>query len=210
MSSHRPVIMHIVYSFDVGGLENGVVNIINRMPSERFRHIVVALTRCAPEFCKRVTNPGVEFISLDKPAGHGIWLYPKLVRLFREIRPSVVHTRNLAALEASVPAWWAGVPVRVHGEHGWEESDPHGEQFKFKILRRVYSPFVDHYVALSGHLESYLSGRVGISQSRIERICNGVDIDRFRPRTSTDGAPLASRTKYGLAPWGVCKRLKIS
>ena len=34
----RLLVAHVVYRFDVGGLENGVVNLLNRLPSERFRH----------------------------------------------------------------------------------------------------------------------------------------------------------------------------
>ena len=31
----RPLIAHVVYRFDVGGLENGVVNLINQPPRTR-------------------------------------------------------------------------------------------------------------------------------------------------------------------------------
>ena len=194
MSDARPLVMHLVYSFDVGGLENGVANLINHMPAERFRHAVVALTHCAPAFCQRITRPDVDFLSLHKPPGHGIKLYPRLYRLFRERRPAVVHTRNLAALECVVPARLAGVPARVHGEHGWDVSDPQGTRRKFQLLRRAYSPFVRRYVALSGHIESYLVDRVGIDADRVERICNGVDTARFFPaadarRTVVAGSP---------------------
>ena len=170
LAGERPLIAHVLYSFDVGGLENGVVNLINHMAPERFRHIVVALAQCAPDFCQRVQRADVEFISLHKPPGHGIKLYPRLYRLFRERRPAVVHTRNLAALECVVPAALAGVPARVHGEHGWDVSDPQGTRRKFQLLRRAYSPFVSRYVALSGHIESYLVDRVGIDADRVERI----------------------------------------
>jgi len=190
MSERRPLVMHLVYSFDVGGLENGVVNLINRMPA--FRHAVVALTTCSPAFCQRITRPDVDFISLHKPPGHGIKLYPRLYRLFRQHRPAVVHTRNLAALECVVPAWMAGVPARVHGEHGWDTSDPGGTQRKYQLLRRAYSPFVHRYVALSGQIESYLTDRVGVAAQRVERICNGVDTLRFRPaptRQALSGSP---------------------
>ncbi|MBN8441210.1 MAG: TIGR03088 family PEP-CTERM/XrtA system glycosyltransferase [Thauera sp.] len=193
MRDARPLVMHLVYSFDVGGLENGVVNLINRMPAERFRHMVVALTRCAPAFCARVTRTDVEFISLEKPPGQGYKLYPKLFRLFRHHRPAILHSRNLAALEAVVPAFAAGVPVRIHGEHGWEESDPRGLNPKFRFLRRLYRPFVSHYVALSADLERYLVDRVGIAAARVARICNGVDTARFHPaahaRTPIPGCP---------------------
>lgn len=187
----RPLVMHVLYSFDVGGLENGVVNIINRMPAERFRHAVVALSHCAEHFCTRVQREDVEFVSLHKPPGHGMKLYPRLFRLFREYRPAIVHTRNLAALEAVVPAWAAGIRGRVHGEHGWDVSDPGGMSRKYRLMRRVYSPFVTRYVALSGQIERYLVGRVGVSPRRVERICNGVDTTRFHPgaRLSLPGAP---------------------
>jgi sugar transferase (PEP-CTERM/EpsH1 system associated) len=174
-----PLVLHVVFRFSIGGLENGVVNLINRMPQDRFRHAIVALTDCDPVFCQRIQRPDVQLISLHKPPGHGFKLYPRLYRLFRELAPAVVHTRNLAALEAAVPAWAARVPARVHGEHGWDVSDPGGTRRKYQLLRRAYSPFVSRYVALSGHLESYLVGRVGIAPGRVERICNGVDTARF-------------------------------
>ncbi|MFU2485969.1 TIGR03088 family PEP-CTERM/XrtA system glycosyltransferase [Thauera sp. WH-1] len=202
MSERRPLVMHLVYNFDVGGLENGVVNLINRMPPERYRHTVVALTRCVDSFCQRITREDVGFVSLHKPPGQGIKLYPRLWRLFRERRPAIVHTRNLAALEAAVPARLAGVPVRVHGEHGWDVSDPGGTRRKFQLLRRAYSPFVSRYVALSGHIESYLTERVGIAPARVERICNGVDTLRFYPvpggvRTALPGAPFGAKPGAG-------------
>jgi sugar transferase (PEP-CTERM/EpsH1 system associated) len=41
---------------------------------------------------------------------------------------------------------------------------------------------VTQYVALSGHLRDYLVDGVGIAARRVERICNGVDTERFSPR----------------------------
>ncbi|HJV24482.1 MAG TPA: TIGR03087 family PEP-CTERM/XrtA system glycosyltransferase [Aromatoleum sp.] len=176
----RALVVHVVYRFDVGGLENGVVNLINHLPATRFRHAVIALTECVPAFCARVTQPDVRYFSLHKPPGHGAKLYPALYRIFRELRPAVVHTRNLAALEAAVPACLAGVPVRVHGEHGWDVSDPAGSRRRFRVMRRLYRPFVTHYIALSNHLRSYLTGAVGVPDRYVVRICNGVDTARFR------------------------------
>lgn len=198
-----PLVLHLVYRFDVGGLENGVVNLINRMPAERFRHRVVALTECSEGFCRRIARDDVGFVSLHKPPGHGAKLYPRLYRLFREQRPAIVHTRNLAALEAVVPARLAGVPARVHGEHGWDVSDPGGTRRRFQWLRRAYSPFVSRYVALSGQIESYLAERVGIAPGRIERICNGVDCVRFRPAVDGVRGVLAGAPAAFAAPGSV-------
>lgn len=195
-----PLVLHVVYRFDTGGLENGVVNLINHMDSAAYRHAVVALTEVVPAFARRVLREDVRFLSLNKPPGHGVRLYPRLLRLFRAWRPSIVHTRNLAALECQVPAWLGGVPVRIHGEHGRDADDPHGTVRRYQWMRRAYRPFVDHYVALSGDLADYLRERVRIPEPRLSRIINGVDIERFEPqsggRPSIAGCPFASRDLF--------------
>ena len=101
--TQRPLIMHVLHRFDTGGLENGVVNLINRLPSERWRHVVVALTEVDPVFARRLHRADVRCLALHKPPGQGIWMAPQLWRLFRELRPAIVHTRNLAALETQLP-----------------------------------------------------------------------------------------------------------
>jgi sugar transferase (PEP-CTERM/EpsH1 system associated) len=177
----RPLVVHVVFRFAVGGLENGLVNLINRMPPDAYRHKVVALTDCDPEFCARVQRPDIEYISLHKPPGQGVIQFPALYRIFRNLRPAIVHTRNLAALEASVPAWSAGVPIRIHGEHGRDVHDRDGSSIRYRLVRRMYRPFVSHYIALSGELQTYLRQRIGVPELRISQIYNGVDTDRFTP-----------------------------
>ena len=174
-----PLVVHVVYRFGVGGLENGVVNLINRLPVERWRHAIVALTDVSQEFARRIQRTDVEMIALQHGPGHLVGDYPRIHRLFRKLAPAIVHTRNLAALEAVVPAWTARVPVRIHGEHGWDMQDPAGKRKRYRLVRRLYQPFVTRYVALSQHLETYLAQAVGIPSDKIEQIYNGVDTERF-------------------------------
>lgn len=176
----RPLILHVVHRFAVGGMENGIVNLVNRLPENRWRHGIVALTAVCPEFSRRIERTDILYASLDKPPGHLAGLYPRLYRMFREHRPAIVHTRNLAALEAAVPAWAAGVPYRVHGEHGWDTHDLDGSSRKYRWMRRLYRPFVDRYIALSQDLERYLTQQVRVRPDRVAQIYNGVDTDRFR------------------------------
>ena len=187
-----PLIAHVVYRFDTGGLENGLVNLINHMPADAYRHAVISLTQVT-DFRHRVRRADVDFIALDKPPGHGVQLYPRLVRLFRELKPAIVHTRNLAALECAPPAWWAGVPVRVHGEHGRDVEDLDGSSRKYQWVRRAYKPWITHYVALSRDLAGYLGRHVGVDDRRMSQVYNGVDTDKFRPaegaRPRIEGCP---------------------
>ncbi len=177
----RPLICHVVYRFAVGGLENGVVNLINHLPAERWRHAVVSLTDIDPAFAARIHTPGVALQALHKPPGQGFKQWPALARLFRQLQPAIVHTRNLAALEAQLPAWWAGVPGRVHGEHGRDAEDPDGRSRKHQWMRRAYQPFVQHTIALGRELTDYCRLRIGTPRERLHTIYNGVDTARFAP-----------------------------
>lgn len=194
-TDRRPCIVHVVYRFDIGGLENGVVNLINHLPPERYRHTIVALTEIT-EFRKRIARDDVTFIALRKGPGHGYRVFPRLYRLFRKLAPAIVHTRNLAALEATVPAWLAGVPFRVHGEHGRDIADLDGSNRTYRRVRRVYRPLVSRYVALSKDLDQYLRDAIGVNPDRIAQIYNGVDTQRFTPapraRVPIAGCPFTS------------------
>jgi len=68
---------------------------------------------------------------------------------FRRLRPAIVHTRNIAALETTPAAWAARSPARLHGEHGRDAVDPDGRNLRRQRIRRLYKPFVTRYVALS-------------------------------------------------------------
>ncbi len=205
MADRRPLVAHVMYRFAVGGLENGVVNLINRMPAGAYRHAVISLTDIT-DFRHRVRREDVEFHALHKPPGHAFRLYPRLFRLFRQLRPTIVHSRNLAALETVVPAWLAGVPVRIHSEHGWDTGDPDGSNPKNRLIRRLYRPFVSHYVALSRQLECYLSERIGVPSGNLSQVYNGVDLDHFKPaaaaRELIPGCPFSEGGRWLLGTVG--------
>ena len=181
MNAPQPLLAHVVFRFGMGGLENGIVNLINHLPRERWRHAIVSLTDVSREFTERIARQDVNYIALGKRPGHLVRDYPRLLRLFKALRPAIVHTRNLAALEAIMPAWAARVPVRIHGEHGWDIQDPEGRRRRYRLVRRLYRPFVNHYIALSQHLAEYLQQQVGVTDEAISQVYNGVDTERFHP-----------------------------
>jgi sugar transferase (PEP-CTERM/EpsH1 system associated) len=176
-----PLIAHIVHRFDVGGLENGMVNLLNRMPADRYRHAVICLDAFT-DYRHRIRSGEVSFHALHKRPGKDLGLYLRLRRLLRELRPDIVHTRNLSALEGQLVAALAGVRARVHGEHGRDVFDLHGASRKYNLLRRALRPLVGRYIAVSRDLADWLVATVGVAPGRVEQIYNGVDAERFHPR----------------------------
>ena len=178
MTAH---IVHIVHRFDTGGMENGMVNLFNTLSPERYRHTVVALTDYG-DFRQRITAQPVEFHALHRAPGHGFGWTVRLWKLLRSLKPDLVHTRNLAALEAQFVAAAAGIRATVHGEHGRDVFDLYGQNWKYNLLRRAAKPFVSNYIAVSQDLETWLRLAIRVPPRKLHHIYNGVDSKKFHPR----------------------------
>ncbi len=178
--SRPPLIAHVIFHLGVGGLENGLVNLINHIPETRYRHAIICLKGFS-EFHKRLKRKDVEIITLNKREGKDFSIYGKLFRVFKQLNPDIVHTRNLTAMEAQVIATLSGVKARVHGEHGRDIFDLDGKNRKYNLLRKVICPFIHHFTAVSKDLEHWLINTVNVPQTRVHQIYNGVEHLRFRP-----------------------------
>jgi sugar transferase (PEP-CTERM/EpsH1 system associated) len=178
-----PLVAHIIYRLAIGGLENGLVNLINRTPMDRYRHAVVCLTEFT-DFRARIRTGGVPVIALHKREGMDLSVHIGLWNTLRRLRPDIVHTRSLPAVECIATAALAGVRGRIHGEHGRDIYDMDGSNRKYNRLRKVIRPLIHHYVAVSNDLADWLVYNVGVSRSRVTQVYNGVDMQHFQPRTS--------------------------
>jgi sugar transferase (PEP-CTERM/EpsH1 system associated) len=181
-----PLIAHIVHSLDYGGLENGLVNLINGLPAETGTHAVICMTK-ASDFRQRIRRPDVAVYELHKQPGKDPAAYLRLWRLLRALQPAAVHTRNAGTIDAQAVARLAGVPVRIHGLHGWDVDDLHGTSHRRRRLRQACDRFIHRYVTVSRQLADWLEQTDGVSPSRITHICNGVDTERFSPVPTTSG-----------------------
>jgi sugar transferase (PEP-CTERM/EpsH1 system associated) len=181
VSDERPLIAHVVFHLGIGGLENGLVNIVNRMPREAYRHAIVCIDGASQTY-KRIDRDDVQVISLAKKSGIDPGVYLRAWSVLRRLKPRIVHTRNLAALEMQLPAWLARVPARVHSEHGREGRDLDGSYAPYNRIRRAFRPLVHRYMAMSQNLRRWLIDTIGVDASRVTQVYSGVDTQRFAPR----------------------------
>ena len=151
MSTPRNKICHVIYRLDYGGLENGLVNLINGLSHEQWEHVIVTLDGVS-DYRKRLPED-VEVLNMDKKPGLDLGLYYRLWRVFRALKPQVMHTRNLATLEAQLPALLAGIKYRVHGEHGRDVHDLDNKSCKYRTLRRLFGLIVQQYTTVSKELQ---------------------------------------------------------
>jgi sugar transferase (PEP-CTERM/EpsH1 system associated) len=184
MSDSRPMIAHIVFRFDFGGLENGIVNVVNGSADAAYRHVIIALTE-STAFSARLRQ-GVPVFAIGKRPGKDFAAYWRLFKLLRALKPMVVHTRNIGTLDCAFVAFLAGVPIRIHGEHGWDVFDPDGTNRKYRLMRQTLSRFVRNFITVSADLRRWLVEVVRIPARKVTHIYNGVDTERFRPAAASD------------------------
>jgi sugar transferase (PEP-CTERM/EpsH1 system associated) len=169
-------VVHVLDSLAVGGMENGVINLVNAL-SPAGRHTVVTMSALGP-LAERLPE-SVACHCIGKRPRIDVGAVVRLAALLRRLRPSIVHSRNWGAFDAIPAARLAGVPVVIHGEHGREAADPDGLDPRRRRLRRVFAPLVTRFVTVSFDLRQWLLTTVGLPAAKLVTIHNGVDVSRF-------------------------------
>lgn len=182
MSQSSPpiTVAHVVFRFDYGGMENGIVNLINNSDPALFKHVVIALSEVT-DFADRIIPGRAEFVSLNKQPGKDFPMYGRLFKALRRIRPDIYHSRNFGTIDTVPFARAAGVGTCIHGEHGWDVHDPDGTLRKYQWIRKIVSPFITQFMTVSIQLQDWLTCVVGIKRRKVTHICNGVDTEKFIP-----------------------------
>lgn len=188
----RALIAHVIPTLRIAGLENVVARLTDRLRTH-LDHVVITPAGDGPV---RARFPeGVPVIPMGEQHRPDRWNALRMARLFRSLRPDIVHSRNWSCVDAIIGARLAGVPIVIHSEHGREASDPEGRDRVRRLGRRVLSPMVDQFVTVSRDLARWLVEDIGLPRGKVLSICNGVDTHRFRP-----GGRQAARAILGIGP----------
>jgi sugar transferase (PEP-CTERM/EpsH1 system associated) len=173
-------IMHVVDNLGKGGLENGLVNLIEKLDPQRFEHTVCAI-RILGLNADRLPRDRVRVICLGKKETDSRFQSAILSRAIREVGPDIVHTRNWAAIEGVFAARWLRTPAVVHSEHGLESDAEKRQPWRRNWCRRLAYGLADRVISVSGELRDRHARHTGFSKDRISVIHNGVDCKRYRP-----------------------------
>jgi sugar transferase (PEP-CTERM/EpsH1 system associated) len=183
-------VLHVIHSFSAGGLENGVVNLINGSP-DGISHSLCLLSHSG-EFLDRLKRP-FQYYELRKRPGNDPSVIFQLLEVSRQSKADIIHTRNWAGFDGILAACLIPHVKVVHSEHGWDMSDPQGINRCRNFLRRVFAFRVRKFVAVSADLRRWLAEVVGVPADKLEFIPNGVDTERFAPARNAE-----LRGRFGL------------
>ena len=175
-------VLHVVARLGLGGTEHGVLKVLNGLGEEQFEHRLCAVRGVDADFASRMNVATKAYSAGSAKPGFQFPLF-RLMRIMKEYRPHIVHTRNFGALEGLFAARLVNVPVAIHSEHGYELEILGGLPLRRRILCRALFPMADAVFAVTNELRTYHSEQSWLTAEKIRVIHNGVNTDRFAPLT---------------------------
>lgn len=178
-------VAHLLYSFgEIGGLENGIINILNNLRQDGLFHIICSLTSLG-SIRERVTVNNVRYYQLNKREGNDLTIPFKLYSIFRKESVDVVHLRNWATMvEGYATARFARINKIIYSEHGRHFEDIWGRMlFNIAVKKHILNR-VDILLSISNELAREMKHLYSVKRT-INVIVNGVDSNRFSPMPRT-------------------------
>ena len=193
-------ILHVVDHLGKGGLENGLVNLIEHLDPARFEHVVYAIRKLGPN-ADRLAKSRVQVLCQGKQDSDSRFQVGNLAGAIRQVQPDIVHSRNWAAVEAVLAGRWVRFCKVVHSEHGLEAGVNAPEPKRRIWFRRLAYHLADRVLSVSYQLRDLHVSRTGFDPDRITVIHNGVDRTRFYPDPATRAR---IRQEFGIAEDQFC------
>ncbi len=193
-SALRPIkILHVIHGLQRGGLENGVVNLLNHLPADQFEQAVCCLDQRG-EMADRIQRE-VPIVVLDR-GRHDLRVPLRLARLLRELRPDIIHCRNWNAWPDTVAAHWLSGrrATLVWSFHGFTDRD--WLPLRRRLASRVLARATNHLFAVCHDAARRYASASGLAERRFDVLYNGVDMSRFAPSQNREEL----RSQLGFKP----------
>lgn len=179
-------VCHLVTSFDMGGLQNGIVNLVNHSDPQRVEHHVLAM-KDRMSLTKRLTQGASHCVGLGE--GRQAAAYKSIAKCLKDIAPDILHTRNWGTYpDGILAARQIGLKRRVHGYHGRDLRNAHGEIWRRRILGKILSWGTDKIITLTPAMKREYMRDFAVPAKRIQVIPNGIDLARMSSFESCDEA----------------------
>lgn len=187
-------VMHIVSRFETGGMENGVVNILNNLDRTKFIPMLCAINGLG-EMTKRLEKD-VSVTNLNYSERKALLRPFSMSGYLKETKPDIVHTHGWGggAWDGIISGKLAKTPVIINGLHGRLNYS------RFQLLLQKFLELLcDATLAVSYSLKDKSVSKIDIPANRIRVIHNGVDESIFNGKYDTAELRSELKKNYGIS-----------
>jgi sugar transferase (PEP-CTERM/EpsH1 system associated) len=185
--SRRPlVVVHVVLSLDLGGLERVVLD-LTREEIGLGQRVAVICVEQTGRLAPQAEALGARVFCVHKPPGFRLGTIGRIRAVLRAIDPDIIHTHHLGALFYTGPAWRCPI---VHTEHGKLGN----ESRRRRCLLRLAAGFTTRFIGVSGDITEEAVAKRIVPRRKAAVLPNGIDMTRFADR----GGRAAVRDEFGI------------
>lgn len=196
--SRRLRVLQVVDGFRMGGAENKLWELIERLDPNKYE-IMLATVGPGGPLRPQFEKLGVEIFDFCRRSAFDPMPFFKLYRLMKERRVDLVQTTLFwADVIGATAAKLAGVPAILSWETVSHEGDPYHNNLQRRGGYRLAMSCADLIVAVSHEVKQSLVRRRGIPEEKIRVIHYGVDLEQFHP--NGQDARLAKRQEIAVPP----------
>lgn len=186
-------ILHAHSTFALGGKEARAVRLMNMFGDAAEHAVLSAMTGHVSARNEIAKGIKVDFPS-DAPPLAGLPGLPRLFRLSRYMRRfDLVLTYNWGAFDVVMARHLFGGPPLVHHEDGFNEDEIGQLKSRRNLYRRLGLSAAARLVVPSRRLESIAHKAWGQPARKIERIANGIPVERYAAPVAEDVIPRLDR-----------------
>lgn len=198
MSGSKTRILHVLDSFDLGGAQEVVANLLACADRDTFELEVASMHRHGV-YSDRFRVLGAPTHSLSPHKLLPLYV-PNLLNLLRRGHFDIVHTHLTASnLIAKPLAALARTPILINHDHANDAS--RRDRKVLCAADRWANQFSTHICAVSQSTRHFLVEEEHVGPARVTVVHNGIDLGRFVPgQVSTEEA----RRSFGLPTEGFC------
>ena len=171
-------VLHVIDSFDLGGAQEALVNLIACADRTRFSPEVAAM-HGRGVYWERFRALGVPVHSLSPHKFVPLYVW-NLLRLLLTENFDIIHCHLIAANLVAKPLA-ALVGVRVRFNHD-QANDEYRQRDRLRLaLDKLANRFSTHICAVAASIVEFLVKHEGVSRERISLVHNAIDLRRFTP-----------------------------
>ena len=167
-------------SLATGGAEKFVVDLATRIDTNNYE-VIVGETRYDVDspFKQALLKSGIKVVDLSDKSF--LKMTKKQMSFFKKEKPDVVHANIGSVLHVMLSCWLCGIKKRIYTVHNEAYLLYKGNKFKRLTYKAAFGMFGFIPVAICPTVKETLISQLGIKDSKIPVVNNGVDISSFNP-----------------------------
>lgn len=177
----RIKVLEVIRQGQIGGGESHLLDLIFYLDKDRYEPICLSFTE--GEMISRLKQMGISCYVIKTNKPFDIHVQKQIKKLIRQEEIEIVHAHgSRAASNVIYPARQLGIPF-IYTVHGWSFHDD--QSFLIRKIRVWSEKLICHYSdrVICVSQTNADTGRTVFGLKSVEVIENGINLDRFNPRS---------------------------